>query len=220
MYQREGPREIGEPKQEPIRILDQKLKSLDSEGPPQTPAARSQTAPAAPNLETESGPHLRDLLRCMIAQEVKRKCTKRSHEATQRAVKNALSNLFVTRAAEIEEGMTNVLYQPLETIRATMAEKGTLDEVFDRSSERWTQSALFMDALNRRALNAPRLTQPVANFERSRMKKPLKLGTYRPKAKLYHHQNSVIHGHKLCHYPGLATTKYTRNIAEPAARLK
>lgn len=52
-----------------------------------------------------------------------------------------------------------------------MAEKKTLDEVFDRSVERWTQPISSMDLFTRRALSRPHFTQSVANFVESRMEK-------------------------------------------------
>lgn len=43
----------------------------------------------------------------MVALEVKLECAKRLAEMTQKAVKNALSDLSITSTAEVSEGMKN-----------------------------------------------------------------------------------------------------------------
>lgn len=101
-----------------------------------------------------------------------------------------------------------------------MTEKGSLDVVFDRSVERWTQLAPFVDAFTKRALNAPRFTLSVTGIEKSHVEKPPKDGTYRRKPKPYHYRNLAIHDHNLRPYPHLVTENYGRNITRPAARLK
>lgn len=83
----------------------------DREGPPQAPAMRPQSAPAASNLAEEFKPHISEQLRRMVAQEVRRKCVNRSNEATQEGVENDFPNVFVPATAEIKEGMKNVSYQ-------------------------------------------------------------------------------------------------------------
>lgn len=52
-----------------------------------------------------------------------------------------------------------------------MAGRWILDEVFNCSIKRETQSTIFMDTLAARALTSSHFTQPVANFVRTRMDK-------------------------------------------------
>lgn len=75
----------------------------------------------------------------MIAQELRRKCAKRCHEATQQAVENVLLDPFITGTAEKVEDMKNALFFHIETNPSTLAEKRTKHDVFNRSIERWTQ---------------------------------------------------------------------------------
>lgn len=55
-----------------------------------------------------------------------------------------------------------------------MAEKGTLDKIFDCSIECWTQSNLFMDSSTCSELNLFCFMRRVANFVKLRMKKTVK----------------------------------------------
>lgn len=45
-----------------------------------------------------------------------------------------------------------------------MANRGALDEVFDRIIERWTQAFTFVDAFSKRALTSLRSVRSVAKF--------------------------------------------------------
>lgn len=101
-----------------------------------------------------------------------------------------------------------------------MAEKGTLDGVSDRSIERWTQPASFMDAFTWRALNLTCFTQPVKNFVKARNVHLPRNGAYKQKSNPYSHWNSAINGHNLRTYPRLVTRKHARDTAVLAARLK
>lgn len=83
VYQREGLWKVDKSKQEPVHALDQAFESLDCKNQSQPPAPQSQSAPVAPNLEEKFNSSLSEQLRLMFAQEVKRKCAKRSFEATR-----------------------------------------------------------------------------------------------------------------------------------------
>lgn len=74
----------------------------------------------------------------MVSQEVRHKCAKPSYQAAQQAVESAFPNNFITGTAETEDGMENISYQYIKTKLTTLAEKRTLDAVFDRSIEGWT----------------------------------------------------------------------------------
>lgn len=50
-----------------------------------------------------------------------------------------------------------------------MAEKEALDDVFDRSIKRWTQTTLLIDTFAASTLSSYHFTRPVANFVRTRM---------------------------------------------------
>lgn len=71
---------------------------------------------------------------------------RRSLQASQEAVENALCDLFMTSAAEVEDGLKNAPYNFKETVLTNMADKGALNEIFGRRIDRWTQSTSFMDA--------------------------------------------------------------------------
>lgn len=102
----------------------------------------------------------------------------------QQAIENALSDLLVTVSSKIEERSKNAPYQYIKTILATRANKGTLNDVFDRHIERCLQSIPFMDTSTRRALSQPRLTRPVANFVRSHMERTVEAWRIPAKAKV------------------------------------
>lgn len=122
----------------------------------------------------KSNPHFNEQLRRMIAQKIRRKCAKCSHETTQQAVEIVLPDLFITGTAEIEEKMINGFYRYIEIILTTMVEKGTMKEVLDCCIECWTQSAFFMDAFTRRGLNSLCFTRLMETFVRSHMDKTTK----------------------------------------------
>lgn len=52
-----------------------------------------------------------------------------------------------------------------------MAEKGPLDAISDRSTERWTQSTMYLNAFAESALSSSFFTRPVAEFVRTRKDK-------------------------------------------------
>lgn len=154
--------------------MGQSFKLLDHEGPPQSRKARAKSVPPATSLEFKSDPRFSKQHRSLVAQEVRRKYVRCSHEATKQSAENDLSNLFSTSTAEIEKEIKNACYQYTETILTAMTEKRTLDEVLDGSIHHWTQSALFMDASVRRAINTHCFTRPVENFVRLCMDKSAK----------------------------------------------
>lgn len=61
----------------------------------------------------------------------------------------------------------NRLHQYIKTTLTTLVEKKMLEKVFDRSIDRWTQSASFMNVFSRRALSSPRFMRPATDFVKS-----------------------------------------------------
>lgn len=87
-----------------------------------------------------------------------------------RATEEVCSDAFLVRFDSANDGLKNSLYHFVESILTEMAQKGALDEVFDRSIECWTQSSSFMDTFARRALMSSRIVLPVAKFIRKNMR--------------------------------------------------
>lgn len=146
VYQREGSEQLDDTEKELIHTLNQAFQLFVCRDPPQTLTPRPPSAPAALNLAKTSDTQLSAQLRRMIGQELRRKYTKRSYEATEYAVKNALSNLFNASTPEKEEGMKEDPRCYIETIITTIAQTRSLNEVSDRSIKRWMQTTIFMDA--------------------------------------------------------------------------
>lgn len=70
--------------------------------------------------------------------------------------------------------MKDTPFQYIETILTTVAEKGTLNNVFDRSIETWTQSTSFVDAFTLLALNSLGFRRHVANIVKTCTEKTAK----------------------------------------------
>lgn len=158
------PRHVSYEKRETIYTLDQSFQFLDRKDPPLYPASGDQSASAAVNSEIESDLHNGAYIQCTGAQEESREYSRRSLQGTEKAVENALSDLFITCTASVESELKNVLYVFIEAALTDIAEKRALDEIFDHSIERWTQSTLFMDALISHSLSSLRFLPQVAQF--------------------------------------------------------
>lgn len=138
------------------------------------PKSRVQSAPAAVNSEIESDPQICEYIWRIVAQEVRREYSSRSLEATQEAVENVHSNLFIAGTIKVERGLKNAPYKFKETLLSDMAEKAALDKIFDCSMDRWNQSILFMNAFTKHALGSSRLTRPAAQiWDRAWTKSPM-----------------------------------------------
>lgn len=83
-----------------------------------------------------SDPPLGEQLHRMKAQKVKRVCAEQSHRATQQSVEHALPEIFITGTTEIEAMKEKAPYRHIDNILTNMAEKQTLDKVFDCSIKR------------------------------------------------------------------------------------
>lgn len=130
-YQRKDFHKVDEAKQTPVYTSDQTFESVDREGPPQSPTSCAQSVPAATKLVVKSDSRLSKQLRCMVALEVKRKYTKQFYQAIKRVLENALPNRFITGTAKIGKEMKEAPHSYIDAVLTTIAEKGTLDEVFD-----------------------------------------------------------------------------------------
>lgn len=146
IYQRKDFWQIDEAVKELTHTLNQAFESLNCKGKSQFSALRPQLAPTTPNQEAEYDLHFSKQLCRMLPQKGRRRRGVRTYGGTQRAVKKIISDLFITRTAEIENRMENALYQYIETLLTTMAERKTLKEIFDHGIESWTQSTSFMGA--------------------------------------------------------------------------
>lgn len=116
VYRRESSKQVVDAEKKPIHTPDQTFKSFDSKSPPLSPAPSPQSAPTSPNLSEEIDPALAERRSCMIAQQAKRKCAKRLHEATQKTFEIARPDHFVTWTAEIKDKMKNALYRFVKSI--------------------------------------------------------------------------------------------------------
>lgn len=83
-------------------------------------------------------------------------------------METALSDIFFTGYFKAEGGPKKASYQYIDTVLTYTAEKGTFDEVLDRSTERWTQSTMGRGACAARALSSSCFMRPVATFVRTR----------------------------------------------------
>lgn len=75
-----------------------------------------------------------------------------------------------------------------------MAEKGTLNEVFDRSSKNWTQPTSFMNEFSKQALNAHRFTRTVTSFVKAHMEIATETWRITATEKPFHTRNLVTRG--------------------------
>lgn len=116
--------------------------------------------------------------------------------------------------------MEDDTYQYTKSFLTIMDEQGTLDIVFVRSVQRWTQSTSFIDAPIWRALNSRRFTRSEANFVKSHTEKLPISGAYQQKPKLNHYQNLAARCHNLRSRRRLVSRKHTRYIAGLAVTSK
>lgn len=87
----------------------------------------------------------------------------------QKALENALSDLFLTGTAKVKGGLKNATYTFNETLLTNMAKKKALKEIFDHSIYHSIQSTFFMNALTRPPLASLQFTRTVAQFITIRM---------------------------------------------------
>lgn len=111
VYNHKGPGHVSDDKREPIYTLNQTLQSLHCEGPPPSLTSRAQSAHATVNPEIESNPYICKYIPSTVVQELSSEYSRRSLQGTQEAVKNALSNPFITGTPEVESGSKKCLLQ-------------------------------------------------------------------------------------------------------------
>lgn len=134
------------------------------------------------NPDVESSPKDRDNILQIVAEEGAQVRGKQLQQATQRAVKNALSDIFLTGYTEAEQGLKKASYRFIEALLTNIPGKRTLGEVFDCSIEWRTQFTMFIDAMSARALSSDHFTWLVINFMLARMDKTAAEGRLTAKA--------------------------------------
>lgn len=80
------------------------------------------------------------------------------------AVRNVLSDFFITKAVEVESRFKKTPYKFIQTALTNKAETRALDKIFDCSLDRWTQPTLFTYAFTIRSPESSRLTFPIEQF--------------------------------------------------------
>lgn len=88
----------------------------------------------------------------------------------QKAAEEALSDIFFVGFEELNIGFQNALYFFIEGVLTETASKRSLDDMFRRNLEGWTQSSLFIEAVTQRSLNSPHFVRPVAKSIRKNLK--------------------------------------------------
>lgn len=148
----------------PVHTLDQAFPTLGCKDPPPSPASVVQSALAAVSPEIESSLHICEYTRRTAANGVSREYASRSLQSTQEAVKTALSNLFITGAPEKEGQLKNSSYKFIETGITDIAGKRAMDDIFDRRTDRRTESTSFLKRFISRVLESSQFTLPVAQI--------------------------------------------------------
>lgn len=152
-----------------IKTLDQALES-EYEGP-LSPSERQPPQPAPCSVPDLLGSQDFRAVICLMAQEkAERIYANRMSESLYMAAEEALSDAFQTGLDSANEGLKTSSYHFMEAVFIELMQKVSLDELFNRNIDRWTQSTTFMDAFVARALALPRLVRPVASFIRKNMR--------------------------------------------------
>lgn len=85
------------------------------------------------NTEIESNLHIFKHICRTVAQEASHEYLRLLLQATPEAVETALSDVFTNGTAKVQVELKNGPYKFTETIHTDMAEKKTLEKIFDRS---------------------------------------------------------------------------------------
>lgn len=88
-------------------------------------------------------------------------------ESVMKAAENALSYASQASYEEENDGFKNASIYFVTTILTKMAHHGILDDMFESSIEKWTESFTLIDASTSRALTLSRLVPPVAKSVRA-----------------------------------------------------
>lgn len=99
MHNYKSPEHVSNDKHDPILTLNHAFQSQRFSS---IPALRAQSVPATVTLEIESNRYIREYIFRTFAQEVRREYSRRSLKETQEAVKNDLSDIFISGTAEVE----------------------------------------------------------------------------------------------------------------------
>lgn len=171
-------------------------------------------------MEMQYNPYHSERLRCMMAQEVKRKCAERFLQAMQQTLGNTLGHFHHQHWQAGEKNQTRFLL------------------MYRNDSDSYRQ-----DGNIERRLRLPHWPLEPINFFYGCIYIPrtklalhyatcgkqievthgvwlLSNGPYRQKPKPWHHRNLATHDHILRSHPCLTTKKYARNSNGPTARFE
>lgn len=82
----------------------------------------------------------------MAFEEARRILAEQTGLLVQKATEEALSDFFYCGTEEANTGFEKAPYFFVEGILTKMATLGSMDDMFERNLERWTQCISFMDA--------------------------------------------------------------------------
>lgn len=131
----------------------------------------------------ESNPHISDCILSTVANEVSRKISRRSLQATQEGVKNVSLELFIAGTAEVESSLRNAPYKFIKTLLTGMSKTKVWGKILHRRIDCWTQLTSFMDAFTSHALPFSQFFCPAAQFIQTRMGKIANEGRLTAKAR-------------------------------------
>lgn len=152
-----------------IESLEQALES-DDEGHPSPSANENSPLLARYISNTLALAELRAVMQRIAQDEGERIYASQVNASMTRAAVEALSDVFLLRIDSAKAGLKQSSYHFVESVLMRIAEKGALNEVFDRTIGRWTQSSIFMEVLTKRVLASSRFVRPVAEFIRKNMR--------------------------------------------------
>lgn len=120
-------------------------------------------------MDVSPGSPLQQMMQNMIASQVDRIVNAKLQAKHTHAAEDALVDMLKTGYLAATDGVKNASYQFIENVLKEMTLKGTLDDLFIRNLERWSQAHHFMNAFTQRVLNARSFTNPLATFVKQRM---------------------------------------------------
>lgn len=129
-----------------VGTLEQALESND-EYPPSPSALELAHLAARFASDLFASAEFYTKLRLMAQDEAKRLYASVVSATMTRAAEQALFDAFRIGYKSANAELKNTSYHSVKSVLTEMAHKGTLDEVFVRNIERWTQPSTFIDAL-------------------------------------------------------------------------
>lgn len=167
VYSYTGLGHVSDDEREPIHTSDQAFQSLDQGGPPLSQTLPAQLVPAAVNTKNEFYTHICKYIWCTIPKEVSHEYSRRSLQAMQEAVKNAILNLLITGTVKVD--------CEFEKRLPKVHRDGICQHDREESAGRNTwllhrpldQSTSIMNAFVSHALTSSRFIRTVAQFMKS-----------------------------------------------------